>query len=98
MSGERTVDSRLTEVVSDVQMPLDNLSYTIEEYLLANGARLDTETRFLLAGIRDCADRVAGSVRRLVIEAPGEAPKEPPGRVTPQTPVILARTRARKSA
>ena len=90
MSGERTVDSRLTEVVSDVQLPLDNLSYTIEAYLLANGARLDTETRFLLAGIRDCADRVAGSVRRLVVEAPGK--------VTPQTPAVPAKNRTRTSA
>lgn len=89
MSGERTVDSRLTEVVSDVQMPLDNLSYTIEAYLLANGARLDTETRFLLAGIRDCAERVAGSVRRLAVEAPGK--------VTPQTPAMLAKNRTRSS-
>lgn len=90
MSGERTVDSRLTEVVSDVQLPLDNLSYTIEAYLLANGARLDTETRFLLAGIRDCADRVAGSVRRLVVEAPGT--------VTSQPPAMLAKNRTRTSA
>ena len=71
MSGEGTVDRRLAKVVSDVQMPLDNLSYTIEAYLLANGSRLDTETRFLLAGIRDCADRVAGSVRELSCRAPG---------------------------
>lgn len=65
MSGEGTVETRLVDVVSDIQIPLDNLAYTIEAYLLANGSRLDTETRFLLAGIRDCADQVADSVRRV---------------------------------
>ena len=38
-----------------VQIPLDNLAYTVEAYLMANGARLDFETRLLLAGVRDCA-------------------------------------------
>ncbi len=76
MSGDRKVDKRLATVVSDVQIPLDNLAYTIEEYLLANGARLDTETRFLLAGIRDCADRVAGSVRRLAGDKLGRAGRD----------------------
>lgn len=70
MSGEGTGDSRLADVVADIQIPLDNLAYTIEAYLLANGPRLDTETRFLLAGIRDCADRVAGSVRRISCPPP----------------------------
>ena len=64
MSRKGTVETRLVDVVSDIQIPLDNLAYTIEEYLLANGSRLDTETRFLLAGVRDCAERIAGSVRR----------------------------------
>lgn len=65
MSGEGRVNAQLAEVVTDVQIPLDNLAYTVEAYLLAHGTRLDTDTRFLLAGIRDCADRVAGSVRRM---------------------------------
>jgi hypothetical protein len=62
---KETVDARLAEVVSDVQIPLDNLAYTVDAYLMANGPRLDTETRLLLAGVRDCAGRVAGSVREL---------------------------------
>jgi hypothetical protein len=65
MSAKSTVDARLAEVVSDVQLPLDNLAFTVEAYLMANGARLDTETRYLLAGIRDCAGRVAGCVRQM---------------------------------
>lgn len=72
MSGERSAETRLAEVVSDIQIPLDNLAYTVEAYLLANGARLDTETRLLLAGIRDCADQVADSVRRVARESAGE--------------------------
>lgn len=68
MSAEGTVDTRLAEVISDIQMPLENLAFTIEEYLLANGIWLDTETRLLLAGVRDCADRVAGSVRQVARE------------------------------
>lgn len=63
VSGKGTGDGRLAEVVSDVQIPLDNLAWTIEAYLMENGTRLDTETRFLLAGIRDCADLVAGRIR-----------------------------------
>lgn len=64
VSRDRTPDGRLGEVLSNIQMPLENLAWTIEEYLMANGPRLDSETRFLLAGARDCADRVAGSVRK----------------------------------
>ena len=70
---KKTVDARIAAVVSDVQIPLDNLAYTVEAYLLANGARLDTETRLLLAGIRDCAGRVAGSVRQMADQRPVRA-------------------------
>ena len=58
-------DPTMREMLEGVQIPLENVEYTIEQYLLANGARLDTETRFLLAGVRDCVGRVAGSTRRL---------------------------------
>jgi len=59
--------------MSDIQMPLENLAWTIEEYLLANGTRLDCETRFLLAGVRDCADRVAASVRQVARQSANSA-------------------------
>ena len=62
-------DETVSEVLSGVQLPLENIEYTIEQYLLANGARLDTETRFLLAGVRDCVGRVAGSTRRVTERA-----------------------------
>ncbi len=76
MSAKSTVDARLAEVVSDVQLPLDNLAFTVEAYLMANGTRLDTETRYLLAGIRDCAGRVAGCVRQMAHQNP--VPPRPP--------------------
>ena len=59
-------DYRMSEVLAGVQIPLENVEYTIEQYLLAHGTRLDTETRFLLAGVRDCVGRVAGSTRRMI--------------------------------
>ncbi|MEM7422119.1 MAG: hypothetical protein AAF334_00270 [Pseudomonadota bacterium] len=62
-------NEHLFSVMSGVQMPLENVEYTIEQYLLANGNRLDTETRCLLAGVRDCVGRVAGSTRRMVRDA-----------------------------
>ena len=35
----------VTHAVVGVQLPLENVEYTIEQYLLDNGQRLDTETR-----------------------------------------------------
>lgn len=68
MSADGTAAHRLDEVMADIQMPLQNLAFTLDAYLLANGTRLDVETRFLLAGARDCANRVAGSVRQVALE------------------------------
>lgn len=56
---------RIGEVLSTVQLPLENAEFALEQYLLSNGQRLDTETRILLAGVRDCIGRVATSTRRL---------------------------------
>lgn len=71
---KKTSGAHFAEVVSDVQIPLDNLAYTVEAYLMANGTRLDVETRLLLAGVRDCAGRVAGSVRQMAREHPDAPP------------------------
>ncbi len=68
---KETVDARVAEVVTDVQISLENLAYTVEAYLMANGVRLDTETRLLLAGVRDCAGRVAGSAREMACRGDG---------------------------
>jgi len=53
------------DVIGTVQLPLANVEFTLEQYLLENGQRLDTETRILLAGVRDCVGRVAVSAQRL---------------------------------
>lgn len=41
------------EVVRELQLPLKNMEYTVQSYLLENASRLDPETRLLLAGLRD---------------------------------------------
>jgi len=56
------------DMLDDVEIPLKNLEFTIEQYLMAHGPRLDTETRVLLAGVRDCVGRVAESARVLADE------------------------------
>ncbi len=56
---------RICEVMSGVQLPLENVEFALDQYLLAHGQRLDTETRVLLAGVRDCVGRVVVSARRL---------------------------------
>jgi len=53
------------EVMSRVQLPLENVEFALEQYLLAHGQSLDIETRALLAGVRDCVGQVAVSTRRL---------------------------------
>jgi len=56
---------RIGEVICAVQLPLENVEFALDQYLLAHGPRLDTETRILLAGVRDCVGRVVVSARRL---------------------------------
>lgn len=56
---------RIGEVMSAVQLPLENVEFALDQYLLSHGPRLDTETRVLLAGVRDCVGRVVVSTRRL---------------------------------
>ena len=63
--GQAPEYDRIGEVISAVQLPLENVEFALEQYLLAHGQRLDTETRVLLAGVRDCVGRVVVSARRL---------------------------------
>jgi len=63
---------RIGEILDAVQMPLENMEFTIERYLLENGPRLDTETRVLLAGLRDRIGEVAVSTRRIIVAPPEE--------------------------
>jgi hypothetical protein len=59
-------DDEVGKVLADVQLPLENVEYTIEQFLLDRGTRLDLETRCLLATVRDCVGRIAGSTRQVV--------------------------------
>ena len=56
---------QVRDVVAGIELPLMNAEFAIEEYLLENGPRLDTETRILLAAVRDCLQDVSDSTRRL---------------------------------
>jgi hypothetical protein len=64
MRQDREQD-QIGKVMSAVQLPLENVEFALEQYLLSHGQRLDTETRVLLAGVRDCVGRVVVSARRL---------------------------------
>ena len=59
-------DDPMAHAIAGVQLPLENVEFTIEQYLLNHGPRLDTETRVLLAKVRDCIGNVAGSTRAIV--------------------------------
>lgn len=61
----RAGEERIDDMTASVQLPLENIEYTIEQYLLAHGARLDPDTRLLLARIRDSVARIAVSCRRI---------------------------------
>lgn len=60
---------RVGAMMGTVQIPLENMEYMIERYLLENGTRLDPDTRWLLAGLRDGIGQVAVSTRRLADES-----------------------------
>ena len=53
----------VVDVVANIEMPILNAEFAIQSYLLANGRRLDAETRTLLAGVRDCLHRVTDTTR-----------------------------------
>ncbi|MEM7507779.1 MAG: hypothetical protein AAF415_13640 [Pseudomonadota bacterium] len=42
-----------------LQLPLKNMEFTIQQYLLDHGLRLDCETRYLLAQLRDGLSGIA---------------------------------------
>jgi len=86
VSGMRQAQERdrIGEVLSTVQLPLENVEFALDQYLLSHGQRLDTETRVLLAGVRDCVGRVVISARRLAISDASE-------------PVALARGAEKKA-
>jgi hypothetical protein len=57
------------EMTTKLQIPLENIEYAVEQYLLLHGCRIDTETRYLLAAVRDTIARTAVSARRLAADA-----------------------------
>ncbi len=65
MQTSQTKSKRLDDALVLIRLPLENLEFTLEQYLIQNGCRLDTDTRVLLAGVRDCVAQVAVSTREL---------------------------------
>ena len=57
---------QVSEVLEDVRIPLLNIEHALEQYLHHHRARLDPETRFLLAGVRECIGRVATSANEII--------------------------------
>ena len=55
----------LAEVLADVHLPLANAEFAIDQHLLERGVWLDTETRLLLARLRDVLSDVAASTRTI---------------------------------
>ncbi|MEM0922229.1 MAG: hypothetical protein AAGI13_04245 [Pseudomonadota bacterium] len=53
-----SADPGLHGEVDDLHMPLRNMAFTIQHYLLENGMRLDWRTRYFLAGLRDSLNTV----------------------------------------
>lgn len=74
---------RVDEALASIRLPLENLEFTLEQYLMQHGCRLDTQTRMLLAGVRDCVGRVAVSTRRLEAGRGEAASAEPGARSVP---------------
>lgn len=61
---------QVREVLADLRIPLENVEFAVEQYLRENACRLDPQTRFLLAGVRDCIGRVASTTREMVARTP----------------------------
>lgn len=62
---------QIGRVIRELHLPLCNLEYTVEQYLLSHGQRLDTETRLLLAGVRDCLSHLADCARDVARQPAG---------------------------
>ena len=56
---------RIGEVVTRVQLPLENLEFALDSYIQDNGSFLDKRTRAMLISVRDSVHRVALSARAL---------------------------------
>ncbi len=66
-----------TRVIEGVRLPLENIEFTIDQFLLDHGTRLDTETRCLLAGVRDGVRRVASKARNATDDVRNQQSPDP---------------------
>lgn len=63
---KQDMNKQVSEVLEDVRIPLLNIEHALEQYLHHHRTRLDPETRFLLAGVRECIGRVAISTNEII--------------------------------
>ena len=56
----------LSEVLSEVRIPLENVKFALEHHLRRHGQTLDSETKLLLTGVHDCVGRIAGSTKGFI--------------------------------
>lgn len=59
-AGARAREER---ILAAVALPLENMAFAIAAHLESHGSRLDVETRFLLAGLRDGIGELASASR-----------------------------------
>ncbi|MFK7944544.1 MAG: hypothetical protein AB8B85_16745 [Paracoccaceae bacterium] len=59
------LEQQMSEVLSDVQIPLENIAFALRQHLSQHGKELDPTTQILLAGLRDSVDRVAKSTHQI---------------------------------
>ena len=84
--GERRV-----QLLTRVNLPLENLEFTIDSFLQENGSFLDRHTRAMLIGVRENVHRVALSARRLATGAADAPPPAAPVYTTePAAPAFAA--------
>lgn len=63
--GAQVTMAECRDALRRVEIPLRDLEYAIEAYLLAHGQQLDTGTRCFLAQVRDGVERVAQAAREV---------------------------------
>lgn len=66
----RDDDDPIRKVLSGVQIPLENLEFTLDEFLKAKGSEIDSETRLMLTGIRDSVGYIAWQTREIARPLP----------------------------
>lgn len=75
-------EEQLSELLCDVRIPIENLAFALDQYILQRGRQLDAETRALLAGVRNSLDQVARSARRITDKSAHWAEDQPDAAAT----------------